>query len=77
MEYCLTSGKIGRSLIVFSLPMILGNLLQQLYNVADTLIVGKTIGATALSAVGSSAGNFVYPNIFADYICRYDLCICL
>lgn len=34
--------------------MILGNLLQQLYNVADTLIVGKTIGATALSAVGSS-----------------------
>lgn len=54
MEYCLTTGKIGRSLIVFSLPMILGNLLQQLYNVADTLIVGKTIGATALSAVGSS-----------------------
>lgn len=54
MEYCLTSGKIGRSLIVFSLPMILGNLLQQLYNVADTLIVGKTVGATALSAVGSS-----------------------
>lgn len=54
MEYQLTTGKIGRSLILFSLPMILGNLLQQLYNVADTLIVGKTIGSTALSAVGSS-----------------------
>lgn len=54
MEYKLTTGNIGRSLIVFSLPMILGNLLQQLYNVADTLIVGKTIGAAALSAVGSS-----------------------
>lgn len=54
MEQNLTTGKIGRSLIFFSLPMILGNLLQQLYNVADTLIVGKTIGATALSAVGSS-----------------------
>lgn len=54
MEQQLTTGKIGRSLILFSLPMILGNLLQQLYNVADTLIVGQTIGATALSAVGSS-----------------------
>lgn len=50
----LVDGAIGRSLIVFSLPMILGNLLQQLYNVADTLIVGKTIGAAALAAVGSS-----------------------
>ena len=54
MEHRLTTGSIGRSLIAFSLPMILGNLLQQLYNVADTLIVGRTIGATALSAVGSS-----------------------
>lgn len=50
----LTQGTIGKSLLVFSLPMIAGNMLQQLYNVADTLIVGKTIGATALSAVGSS-----------------------
>lgn len=54
MEYKLTEGKISRSLIIFSLPMIFGNFLQQLYNVADTLIVGKTIGSTALSAVGSS-----------------------
>lgn len=54
MEKRLTTGPIGRSLLAFSLPMILGNLLQQLYNVADTLIVGKTIGPTALSAVGSS-----------------------
>ena len=59
MEQNLTTGKIGRSLIFFSLPMILGNLLQQLYNVADTLIVGKTIGATALSAVGSSYARMV------------------
>ena len=54
VEHRLTTGKIGRSLILFSLPMILGNLLQQLYNVADTLIVGKTIGPAALAAVGSS-----------------------
>ena len=54
MDKNLTEGKIGKSLLLFSFPMILGNMLQQLYNVADTLIVGKTIGATALSAVGSS-----------------------
>lgn len=54
MEQKLTHGKIGRSLILFSLPMIFGNLLQQIYNIADTLIVGKAIGPTALSAVGSS-----------------------
>ena len=54
MERDLTEGGITRSLVLFSLPMILGNLIQQLYNVADTLIVGKTIGPTALSAVGSS-----------------------
>ena len=50
----LTQGPITRSLILYSIPMILGNLLQQLYNIVDTLIVGRTIGATALSAVGSS-----------------------
>lgn len=50
----LTCGNISTSLIIFSLPMIAGNLLQQLYNVADTLIVGKTIGSAALAAVGSS-----------------------
>ena len=54
MQRSLTEGGIAKSLIIFSLPMILGNLLQQLYNVADTLIVGQTIGTTALSAVGSS-----------------------
>ena len=54
MRVDLTNGRIGRSIILFSLPMILGNLLQQLYNVADTLIVGRTIGAAALSAVGSA-----------------------
>ncbi len=54
MNVNLTEGKIGKSLLFFSFPMILGNVLQQLYNVADTIIVGQTIGAAALSAVGSS-----------------------
>ena len=49
----LTSGSIFRKLIKFSLPMIVGNFLQQIYNLADTLIVGKYIGANALASVGS------------------------
>lgn len=43
-----------RSMMKFAVPMILGNLLQQCYNIADTLIVGKFLGANALAAVGSS-----------------------
>lgn len=50
----LTEGKIGKSLLLFSMPMILGNLLQQMYNIADTLLVGRIIGPAALAAVGSS-----------------------
>lgn len=43
-----------RSMLWFALPMILGNLLQQCYNIADTLLVGRFLGKTALAAVGSS-----------------------
>ena len=50
----LTRGPIARSLILFALPMMTGNLLQQFYNLADTLIVGRTLGARALAAVGSA-----------------------
>lgn len=54
MERSLTSGSITGNLLRFALPMILGNLLQQMYNVADTLIVGRFLGADALAAVGAS-----------------------
>lgn len=50
----LTKGSVSRQLILFSLPMIAGNLLQQIYNLVDTLIVGRYIGADALAAVGSA-----------------------
>ena len=50
----LTKGNITKTLLVFSLPMIAGNLLQQFYNIADTLIVGKFLGRDALAAVGSA-----------------------
>lgn len=54
MNRDLTRGPVTKSMLLFALPMILGNLLQQFYNVADTLIVGQFLGATALAAVGSS-----------------------
>lgn len=50
----LTKGRIGSTLILFALPMIAGNLLQQFYNIADTLIVGQVLGRDALAAVGSA-----------------------
>ena len=50
----LTKGSIAGGLILFALPMIAGNLLQQFYNIADTLIVGRALGRDALAAVGSA-----------------------
>lgn len=50
----LTKGSITKTMLRFAFPMICGNLLQQLYNVVDTLIVGQYLGADALAAVGSS-----------------------
>ena len=54
MNQDLTKGPIARTLLLFALPMTLGNMLQQLYNVADTLIVGRFLGPDALAAVGSA-----------------------
>ena len=50
----LTEGPVMKTLLRFAVPMILGDLLQQCYNIADTLIVGRFLGADALAAVGSS-----------------------
>ena len=46
MNKGLTQGRVMRSMLLFAVPMILGNLLQQCYNVADTLIVGSFWGKT-------------------------------
>ncbi len=54
MYHDLTKGNISKSLLLFALPMIAGNLLQQFYNIADTLIVGRVLGKNALAAVGSA-----------------------
>lgn len=54
MQSDLTKGPVMKTMLLFAVPMILGNLLQQCYNVADTLIVGRFLGAGALAAVGSA-----------------------
>lgn len=50
----LTHGPVMKTMLLFAVPMILGDLLQQCYNIADTLIVGRFLGADALAAVGSA-----------------------
>ena len=55
----MTEGSIWKSILLFSVPLILGNLLQQLYNTADSIIVGNFLGSNALAAVGSS-GSPIY-----------------
>ncbi len=54
MNIDMTQGPTMKSMLRFALPMIAGNLLQQCYNIADTLIVGRVLGPNALAAVGSS-----------------------
>ena len=54
MKNDLINGNITKSIITFAVPMIIGNFLQQFYNIADTIIIGKFLGSSALAAVGSS-----------------------
>ena len=53
--HLLTEGPISRRIIAFAIPLFLGNLFQQLYNTADSLIVGNFLGSDALAAVSSSS----------------------
>ena len=50
----LTEGRPLKLLFFFSLPMLLGNLFQQLYNMVDSIVVGNFVGAEALAAVGAT-----------------------
>ena len=55
----MTDGPIWRRLIAFAIPLFWGNLFQQLYNTADSVIVGNFLGNNALAAV-SSSGNLIF-----------------
>lgn len=54
MERDMTVGSPGKMILQFTFPLFIGNVFQQLYNMADTIIVGKFVGANALAAVGST-----------------------
>ena len=69
MNRDLTEGNVTKSLLMFAGPMILGNLLQQCYNIADTWVVGKYVGAQALAAVGSSYALMTFLNSLLIGLC--------
>jgi Na+-driven multidrug efflux pump len=50
----MTSGRIYEQLILFSIPLLLGNFFQLMYNTIDSVVVGNFVGPTALAAVGAS-----------------------
>ena len=54
MQRSLTKGPTTSSILLFALPLMLGNLLQQMYNSADTWVVGRFLGADALAALGTT-----------------------
>lgn len=60
----LTEGKPLKLLFFFAMPMVVGNLFQQLYNMVDSMVVGRFVGEDALAAVGSS-----FPVVFVRCHC--------
>ena len=50
----LTAGRPGKTILFFAVPMLLGNIFQQLYNMVDSVVVGNFVGFDALAAVGNS-----------------------
>lgn len=59
MTKSMTNGNPAKLIVLFALPLIAGNIFQQFYSMADTIIVGRTIGVNALAAVGCTGSlNF-------------------
>ena len=54
----LTRGSIMKALLLFAVPLFISNLFQQLYNTADTMIVGNVLGDQSLAAIGSTSAVF-------------------
>ena len=77
MDRDLTKGPVVRSMLLFAIPMILGDLLQQCYNIADTLIVGQFLGRDAYFTSGPCRGLEGNAGIFAcDFhgdSCRFPI----
>ena len=65
----MTEGAIPPLLIGFTIPLVLGNLFQLLYNAVDSMIVGKFVGETALAAVGTSSPLITLAILFISGMC--------
>lgn len=69
MKKDLTQGNVTKTILKFAVPMIIGNLLQQCYNIADTFIVGQFLGSDALAAVGSAYTLMTFLNSIQIGMC--------
>ena len=69
MQSALTHGKITVNMLLFALPLMAGNLLQQLYNIADTWVVGHYIGTDALGAVGAAYALMTFLTSILSGLC--------
>ena len=71
----MTVGSPVSLIIKFMIPMCLGNLFQQFYNIADSIVAGKFIGVNALAAIGSTGSLIVFCDRLAEWtqqwICDY------
>ena len=65
----MTSGSPTKKMLLFSFPILLGNLFQQIYSLSDTLVVGRFLGKEALAAVGSSSAIVVLINSIIIGLC--------
>lgn len=65
----MTTGSPTKKIILFSLPILLGNIFQQLYSLSDTLVVGRFLGKEALAAVGASSALVVLINSVMFGLC--------
>ena len=74
MNRDLTKGSVLKSMLLFSIPMILGDLLQQCYNIVDTLIVGQFLGKNALASVGSSFTLMTFITSIILGLCEVERC---
>ena len=61
----MTEGHPLKLIMMFALPLLLGNIFQQTYNIVDTAIVGQTLGANALAAVGSTTSVQFFVLVYA------------
>ncbi len=69
MTHDMTTGSITGGLLRFALPLMLGNLLQQFYNIADTWVVGRFLGADAQLSMGYLLGHSGY--LFIQLLCQF------